>query len=59
MIIIYDIVQDLLYLTNERYVLRGTGSIPFLGFKIWNFVPHKFKEEALKMTLWKMFVQVS
>ena len=51
MIIIYDIVQDLLYLTNERYVLCGTGSIPFLGFKIWNFVPRKFKEEALKMTL--------
>ena len=46
MITIYDIIQNLLYLTNKRYPLCGTENILFLGLKIWNFDPDKCKEET-------------
>ena len=46
MITIYDIIQNLLYLTDKRYALFETENIIFLGLKIWNFDPDKCKEET-------------
>ena len=33
-------------LTNVRIVFSGTETISFLGTKIWNFIPNKFKKET-------------